>query len=690
MRRPLRNAALALLALPVPLFAGGYLTLDPTSNQPYRWDTSHPIVFNLDRGSLGLLSKADADALAIDAINKWSNSNIDTCALTFQRGADLEEDYGDGRGSEPAFFLNEGRGDGLTPVIYDQEGRMTATLFAGAEFTIAGYAGPNTVDPATGHILEGLAILNGKFFDGQPGPTDMSREQFEGVLVHEFGHMLNMDHAVFNDAFGLALADSVFQQGNANYTHYPTMHSIIHPQAISLEFDDRAWISNLYPSPAFAQTAAFSGRVRLNDALPGTPLDGVNVVARSATDVQLAISCVSGYDNGNPAARRSGDIFFPGLPPGSRWVFDIEPIPGRFIGLSGVGTVDPPIALPGPVEFINEAGVEGLTDRTTISTTFQAGAAATTTPGIDLQMNIAPTATVVTEVDPEGAQIVSKESHALTFSPGVPLEIRGIVDPAEGGDVKLPDPDPTDGITGDDPVEDWYEIGGTAAIELERISLKPAAGDDADLIVVSLVSGAPTPVAFSRTTGAGVAELIETQLDSSIFGIGTPQGLGKIYIGVTSRNGSPGGAYTLRIEGAHSDRAAMVIASAEVNGTTLTLRGRGFRSGSGGPFVLFPNRSIAPMGVQVVSDGEVVIPLAALPGAATSLADPITIQLRNSVTVGGYGGRISMPLGLTSLPEITLPTGHRDAQQAQLDLAPATAAADRNRDKVVDAADLDL
>lgn len=594
---------------------GGYQIVDP-SGEPYKWSTATPVTFNYDLGPFSAtVSNATADTFTSAAINAWGGGNIPTCALTFAKGADLVEDHGDGLGIDPNY--NEANPDGISPVIYDQNGTLTAGLFSGAQFVVIGFASPKWTVGTT--IIEGQAVLNGLFLDGAGSPADISQTQMQGVVTHEFGHMLNLAHAQCNDAFRLSSLPTYMP----NYSGYPTMYPIVHPDIATPELDDKVWISNLYPSAAFASTTQISGFTR---DVSSSLINGVNIVARSATVPTDVVTCVSGYTDGTPTTTPDGAYLIPGLPAGSRWVLDFEQIPAMYTGGSRVGPIDPPMVVGGPVEFINEAGIESTSDATTRSTTFVTPASGALS-NINLTLNSPSTTVTVAEVD-VGASFPTA-AMALTVTPGRPLVVNGTMT-TETGNV----------LVGGDSIEDWYVIAPPAGVEINRVTLKPNAGDDSDLYLMSYnqTSGTLQSAVASANAGNGVTETIEGWYDTTLFGTGTAAR--KVYIAVNHVSGGYG-AYTLTIESSLADSDALVVdnitgGNINVSSGTMTITGRGFKNTGGNPLVTVTDPNITVNSVTGFSTTSLTVSITRQPGFTPGNTD---VQVTNQAASGGYGGR---------------------------------------------------
>ena len=349
---------------------------------PFVWDNARTIQYRTDGGNLGSLSNAAANSLVTTAFSAWTS--IPTVSLTVQRIGPLQgiadvvtiADYDSLEGS-----VNSGA---QTAVVYDASGALFHALFS--DPNVIGFAGPRKLS-ATGKIATGIAAIN-----GQAGGSDMLKT----TMVHEFGHLLGLDHTQVNcRALGCLDAD------NANI---PTMFPILFDsrQAVP-KADDRAWISNLYPSSRFAASyGAIKGRVLFSDGT--SPVQDAVVIARQVgvspagvadQSAAVAVSSISGYRfTGNPGqpysadylrctavspqcptgyffANTDGDVFgsrnpeligsyeIP-LPPGM-YTLEVRTI-GNGYTSNDIGPLLPAIPLPGPEEFWNSN--ESATDST--------------------------------------------------------------------------------------------------------------------------------------------------------------------------------------------------------------------------------------------------------------------------------------------------------------------------------------
>lgn len=391
-----------------PSLVGGTLGVE---GSPFRWNTgtATPVEYTTDQGGLGILTNAQVTTLVSSAFAVWQA--VPTADITFQKTtapADLGQDI---TGTNVATFLNSfddcAQASSFTnAILFDSDGSMTdALLGAGSSTSVVGFAGPACFDGA-GFFTRGKAVLNGRFLDGMARPADFSQNKYQEVGVHEFGHLIGLDHSQINVEV-LAVA----QRTTDNLFGLPVMFPFIlgttparADQAgfPALAPDDEAWVSRLYPDSTFdANFGTLSGTILFSDGI--THAQGVNVIARQVDDPgtpedesrRIAVAVVSGYlFTGNPGQAITGtndggssfgsrDPLFIGtfdlsVPPGE-YTIEVESLNSAFVGGSGVGPLNPPIANPGAPEFwdLAESATDAPGDKSPVTVT--AGGSVTVT-----------------------------------------------------------------------------------------------------------------------------------------------------------------------------------------------------------------------------------------------------------------------------------------------------------------------
>jgi hypothetical protein len=291
--------------------AGGPLVVFANRPVVYR-NTAFPLVWRLDPGALGSYTNADAARLVETAFGDWEN--IPTAMMSFARGADLPEEV-----TVNNYTTYWGKfDDGINPVLLDGDGQIIdAIRGAGAKNNVIGLAVSAyfTGGPNAGFYTESEVLINGAL------SNKTSSQQYLGVIKHELGHLLGLDHAQINKYAG---TDGV----DANDNVVPLMFPI---STTNAEFtaDDILAISLLYPASGFLNgRGALRGTIRRRN---GTLVRGANVIAMNPAILSEQYSTVTDYLDNAPGAYE-----FRGLPPGNYRIL-AEPIVEKFTSGSSVG-----------------------------------------------------------------------------------------------------------------------------------------------------------------------------------------------------------------------------------------------------------------------------------------------------------------------------------------------------------------
>lgn len=403
---------LALLLFSLPVFAGGPLYVGGPGDVPgvpYRWNNSTPVTYKTDLGSLGALTKADADQFTAACFGVWSA--VPTANISFVKSGDLSQDV---NASNFLSLMNDQNSEvnRNNSIVYDADGSLTDALYGyGASDSILGFAAitDGASDGTNNNFLHGFAVLNGKFIDGVQG-TEIPQDKFKETFIHEFGHFAGLDHSQVNVEVLQGAWDADRLAG------LPTMfpYMLDTPARPSLAPDDIAAISQLYPKTGFTTTTGnIRGRVYFSDGT--TQVQGVNVIARMVDDpatpqnesLRVAISSTSGFlftsNAGNAATGSTGSAFgsrntsligyyeIPGLPAGN-YTVEVEPIYWTFVDGSGIGPMGDlgfQFAMPGlcSKEYLNLTPPESATDNCTDKSTIVITPGAVIGAGTDIILN---------------------------------------------------------------------------------------------------------------------------------------------------------------------------------------------------------------------------------------------------------------------------------------------------------------
>jgi matrixin len=294
-------ALAALAAAP----AGAYEHLGEqigTQVLPEHWRTL-PIALTVDNGPTNILGEITT------AIGTWNavgtaKDPFSTATLAVDASANpvdfTKNNFGTAWGDLS--------GDGRQEVVFDEDGSILTSMgYAPASVNGFGLSG-GTIHGDQAEIDDMYLLINGS-------RTTFDRRSTE---VHELGHTLGLAHSSVGFSIGQDGALSPPLEANV-----PTMFpfSIATNDRQSLEADDVASLSELYPEPNFTTTTGtITGFVTRCGT--GEPVLGANVRAINVADPTIQLTRLTGFDG-----KTDGSYTIRGVPDGTYDVV-VEPLAG--------------------------------------------------------------------------------------------------------------------------------------------------------------------------------------------------------------------------------------------------------------------------------------------------------------------------------------------------------------------------
>lgn len=285
MRRALTLAMiLVVVAAPTPANAYLHLTFSVGSTQmPLKWATGRAAWFATDRGAGGVSATQFQSSLA-SAFAAWEN--VPTASISFQFvGFTSANPFDD---------------DGISTLGFEAEPELDRVL-AATSFV---------VDTLTGELVESDVFFNSIFPWSTASAGEAGRFDLQSVATHEIGHFAGLGHSAIGETEVRPEGRRVLASGAVMFPISLGRGSI---DDRTLQPDDIAGISDLYPDGGFAETTgAISGRVVRN----GAGVLGAHIVAFNPRTGAL----VGGFSLG-----QGGAFQVAGLQPGA-YVIRVEPL----------------------------------------------------------------------------------------------------------------------------------------------------------------------------------------------------------------------------------------------------------------------------------------------------------------------------------------------------------------------------
>jgi hypothetical protein len=355
--------------------AGGPFAVDTMNDSgvALRWEND-TLSWYLDPGPLSNgVDNATGKTWVEDQLDKWSGVTLknengeDVTTVVFKSSykGDLAEDVTKDNYQD---YVNTT--SGRTAVIFDSDGEITADLMGEENKNkVVGLSAPLLSDSSGLYITKGFALFNGYILDQGILAPDASVEEdlFQATILHELGHLINLDHSQVNNSAAVQCANSgttYERNGSCEGGQYiPTMYpELLTTMQGLLTRDDKVTISWIYPSSNFTNGfCTITGEVF---DVEGDGLKGVNVIAQRADegDEMLMVDARS-FVSGAMTSGCDGPAtyYLHGIVPNHKYQVIYEALNSEYTGASGFEPLDDP-----PSDF-ESGGINGKSDETTVS-----------------------------------------------------------------------------------------------------------------------------------------------------------------------------------------------------------------------------------------------------------------------------------------------------------------------------------
>lgn len=300
------------------------------TGRPYTWGSGY-LPWYYEKGGLGPLTEKQALEIVQQSFDAWKQAGLLVPGLIKVPTAALNPTPVGVIAQAITFETSIDLIKSKTVIVFDNDGSILSHYADPEDVAAMTFIGLQKND-ASLTLKTGLTVLSGKFLEkaNPADPNDLPLALFKATVIHELGHLLNLDHsALGQDIEGNLAVDANLQEA------IPTMYPIIITpmQGKTLHDDDVVAISNLYPLPDFtAKFCTIAGTVIGSN---GKGFQGAMVIARSKLDpVTEAMSAITG--NNFPQDTADGSYFLRGIRPGRKYVVEFTEINPNFVGGSSI------------------------------------------------------------------------------------------------------------------------------------------------------------------------------------------------------------------------------------------------------------------------------------------------------------------------------------------------------------------
>ncbi|MFH1830650.1 MAG: hypothetical protein ABH871_07735 [Pseudomonadota bacterium] len=329
--------------------AGGPFVVDMVNNTgvAQRW-VGDKMTWCADEGKLSnSVNNTEAVQWINEQLAKWTGVTLKNASgqmvstATIKTGYDPTCAVGDIDGTNYDAYVYTSEGPSV--VIFDDTGDIVADLVGEQNRNaVVGLSQPIASDSSGLHITKGVAIFNGLLLENDVLSSDQStaQELFKSTVLHELGHLLNLDHSQVN----FDVAKACVRGGTCDNSHViPTMYpELLTPMQGTPIRDDTVTLSWIYPSSDFEDGfCTITGEIFDAD---GKALKGVNVIASSALGGTAPMVDSRAFVSGvlKPSCYGDSRYYLHGIKPGIPYKVTYEAIGSEFTGASDFEPLDNP------------------------------------------------------------------------------------------------------------------------------------------------------------------------------------------------------------------------------------------------------------------------------------------------------------------------------------------------------------
>lgn len=225
------------------------------------WDNSSSIVLHPESGNCGPFSNTEMLVLLSTAYQSWTD--FDEVDLTISSLTGQLTDIGSDNYQTylvtglAADNDEDNASDGFSPIAFDDDGEIIDALYGeDAKYSVLGFSAITDFESSIllETITEAQLLLNCRCIDDHPiynesncvvggVSTIQDEDVFKATIVHELGHLLNLDHSIANE-------DSYDSTSADDNDEIPIMYPLAFETTTPFDIteDDKVAIASIYPS----------------------------------------------------------------------------------------------------------------------------------------------------------------------------------------------------------------------------------------------------------------------------------------------------------------------------------------------------------------------------------------------------------------------------------------------------------